>query len=155
MSFFPLTINTIWQNIYLSCYYCPCFFLCDTDGNQKSHRLERGKSNSHIGSAKLQRKLVQLWLVATLIKKCRGDQSAWAIRGEVRVDGAELTICLKTLESLVLEKDLSGTQRGIRPSEELALARCILAIMAFSSFCKGNLAQRERKLNHTPANSDK
>lgn len=62
-------------------------------------------------------------------------------KGGVRVDGAELTICLKTLESLVLEKDLSGTQRGIRPSEELALARCILAIMAFSSFCKGNLAQ--------------
>lgn len=47
---------------------------------------------------------------------------------------AALTICLKTLESLVLEKDLSGTQRGINPSDELALARCSLAIIAFSSF---------------------
>lgn len=46
-----------------------------------------------------------------------------------------LTICLKTLESLVLEKVLSGTQRGISPSLELALVRCILAIIAFSSFC--------------------
>lgn len=150
-------INTVWHNIYLSCYYCPWFFLCDTDGNQNSHRLEKGKINSHIGSAKLRRKWLQLWLVATLIKKCRGDQSAWAVRGGVREDGAELTICLKTLESLVLEKDLSGTHRGIRPSEELALARCILAIKAFSSFCKGNLAQRHthRKLNSTTANSDK
>lgn len=46
----------------------------------------------------------------------------------------QLTICLKTLESLVLEKDLSGAQRGINPSHEFALARCSLAIMAFSSF---------------------
>lgn len=47
-----------------------------------------------------------------------------------------LTICLKTLDSLVLENDLSGTQRGISPSAEFARARCILAIMAFSSFWK-------------------
>ncbi len=134
-------IKTVWRNIYLSHYYCPCFFLCVTDGNQKSHRLEKGKSNSHIGAAKLRRKLLQLWLVATLIKKCRGDQTPWAVRGRARADGAELTICLKTLESLVLEKDLSGTHRDIGPSEELALARCILAIIAFSSFCKRNLAQ--------------
>ena len=45
-----------------------------------------------------------------------------------------LTIFLKALESVVLEKDLSGTQRGIRPSVEGARARCILAITAFSSF---------------------
>lgn len=54
-----------------------------------------------------------------------------------------LTICLKTLESLVLEKVLSGTQRGISPSLELALVRCILAIIAFSSFCSEG---RTRKL---------
>lgn len=47
-----------------------------------------------------------------------------------------LTICRKTLESLVLEKDRSGTQRGIRASLEFARARCIFAIMAFSSFCR-------------------
>lgn len=46
-----------------------------------------------------------------------------------------LTICLKTFESLVLEKLLSGTQRGISPSLELALVLCIFAIIAFSSFC--------------------
>lgn len=52
------------------------------------------------------------------------------------VSYAYLTICLKTLDSLVLENDLSGTQRGINPSAEFARARCILAIMAFSSFWK-------------------
>lgn len=45
-----------------------------------------------------------------------------------------LTICLKALGSLGLEKVLSGTQRGISPSTEFARPRCILAIMAFSSF---------------------
>lgn len=47
-----------------------------------------------------------------------------------------LTICLKTLDPLGLENDLSGTQRGINPSAELARALCILAIKAFSSFWK-------------------
>lgn len=53
-----------------------------------------------------------------------------------------LTICLKTLESLVLEKVLSGTQRGISPSLELALVRCIFAIIAFSSFCSEGTTRR-------------
>lgn len=52
------------------------------------------------------------------------------------------TICLKTLESLVLEKVLSGTQRGISPSLELALVRCIFAIIAFSSFCSEGRTRR-------------
>lgn len=56
-----------------------------------------------------------------------------------------LTICLKTLESFVLEKVLSGTQRGISPSFELALVRCILAIIAFSSFCS---QERTWKFSH-------
>lgn len=46
-----------------------------------------------------------------------------------------LTICRKALESLVREKERSGTQRGTSPSVELARARCSLARMAFSSFC--------------------
>lgn len=46
-----------------------------------------------------------------------------------------LTICRKALESLVREKERSGTQRGASPSVELARARCSLARMAFSSFC--------------------
>lgn len=54
-----------------------------------------------------------------------------------------LTICLKTLESLVLEKVLSGTQRATSPSLELVLVLCILAIMAFSSFCsQGQIFRR-------------
>lgn len=56
---------------------------------------------------------------------------------------AQLTICLKTLESLVLEKDLSGTQRGINPSDELARARCSLAIIAFSSFYRMHTKNKE------------
>lgn len=65
----------------------------------------------------------------------------------------DLTICLKTLESLVLEKERSGTQRGIRPSLELARVRCILAIMAFSSFWnkqrqQGEVADRQMTKLH-------
>ena len=55
-------------------------------------------------------------------------------RAELNAPCMYLTICLKALGSLGLEKDLSGTQRGISPSAEFARARCILAIMAFSSF---------------------
>lgn len=47
-----------------------------------------------------------------------------------------LTICLKTLDPLGRLNVLSGTQRSVNPSAEFARARCILAIMAFSSFCK-------------------
>ena len=60
-----------------------------------------------------------------------------------------LTIFLKALESVVLEKDLSGTQRGIRPSLELARVRCILAIMAFSSFCRHTYRKQTALLTDT------
>lgn len=53
-----------------------------------------------------------------------------------------LTICRKALESLVREKERSGTQRGTSPSVELARARCNLARMAFSSFCRATGAVR-------------
>lgn len=81
-----------------------------------------------------EREQTKLWFWQ---KSCSAALSLWS-----SASMSSLTICLKTLESLVLVKVLSGTQRGISPSLELALVRCIFAIIAFSSFCSERTTRR-------------